>query len=422
VSSIALPWREEEGNPVERALEGVKVLEVSAWAFVPSAGAVLADWGAEVVKVEPPDGDPMRGLITGGITGGPSFPWEIWNRGKRSIGLDLTNPGGRDLLLRLVEDADVFLTSYLPGTRRKLGIDIEDVRGRNPAVIYACGSGQGPLGDEADRGGYDAISFWARGGVAAATTPPDAARPVSQPSGAFGDSLSGMGLAGGIAAALLRRTRTGEGAVVDVSLLGTAMWCMQMSIVGGAVMVAASAPQDAARPPMAAPQLANPLVNSYETSDGRWLALCMLQRDRYWDGVLAATGREDLRSDPRFADPSALSAHTQDAADELARTFRTRTLAEWRTALAGQTGQWDVVANIFEVPRDPQAVANGYVQPVSYEGGVDLPLVSAPAQIDRTPPALRPAPAFNGDADDLLAALGMTEDEILEARIAGALA
>jgi crotonobetainyl-CoA:carnitine CoA-transferase CaiB-like acyl-CoA transferase len=407
---------------MERPLEGVKVLEVSAWAFVPSAGAVLADWGADVVKVEPPEGDPMRGLITGGITGGPSFPWEIWNRGKRSIGLDLRNPGGRDLLLRLAEQADVFLTSYLPPTRQKLGIDIDDVKARNPAVIYACGSGQGPLGEEADRGGYDAISFWARGGLAAATTPPGAERPVSQPAGAFGDSLSGMGLAGGIAAALLRRTRTGEGAVVDVSLLGTAMWCMQMSIAGGAVMMAAAAEQGAAPPASPVPQLANPLVNNYETSDGRWLALCMLQRDLYWDGVLEVIGRTDLRTDARFADPASLGAHTAEAAEELSRTFRTRTLAKWREALGKQPGQWDVVANVLELSHDPQAVANGYVQPIAYEDGLELPMVSAPAQIDRTPPPLQPAPAFNDDADAILAELGMTQDEIIEAKVAGALA
>lgn len=405
---------------MERVLEGINVLEVSAWAFVPSAGAVLADWGAEVVKVEPPDGDPMRGLITGGIEGGPSFPWEIWNRGKRSIGLDLRNPGGRDLVLRLAERADVFLTSYLPPTRRKLGIDIDDIRARNPSVIYACGSGQGPLGEEADRGGYDAITFWARGGIAAATTPPGAERPVGQPAGAFGDSLSGMGLAGGIAAALLRRASTGEGAVVDVSLLGTAMWCMQMSIAGAAVMMAAAA-QPGAAPP-ASPQLANPLVNSYETSDGRWLALCMLQRDLYWPGVLEVIGRSDLGDDPRFADPAALGAHVAEAAEELAKTFRTRTLAEWRQALARQPGQWDVVATVPELPHDPQALANGYVQRVSYDGGVELPLVSAPAQVDRTPPPLRPAPQFNDDADDILGTLGMTQDEILEAKLAGALA
>ena len=143
---------------MERVLEGVKVVEVSAWAFVPSAGAVLADWGAEVVKIEPPEGDPMRGLITGGVTGGPSFPWEIWNRGKRSIGLDLRDPEGREIVLRLTEQADVFLTSYLEPTRRKLGIDVDDVRDRNANIVYACGSGYGPLGDDSDRGGYDSIT------------------------------------------------------------------------------------------------------------------------------------------------------------------------------------------------------------------------------------------------------------------------
>ncbi|HEY8527260.1 MAG TPA: CoA transferase [Acidimicrobiales bacterium] len=429
---------------MERVLEGVKVLEVSAWAFVPSAGAVLADWGAEVVKVEPPDGDPMRGLVTGGITGGPSFPWEIWNRGKRSISLDLRHPDGRELVLRLAETADVFLTSYLAPTRCKLGIDVDDVRARHPGIVYACGTGHGPAGDEADKGGYDAISFWARGGLAASTTPPGTSRPVGQPAGAFGDSLSGMALAGGVAAALVRRARTGEGAVVDVSLLGTALWCMQMSIAGAAVLTAAAAAAAPTEPddptgetdgsggsgppngsgsssPQATNPLANPLVNTYRTADRRWLALCMLQRDVYWDGLCEAIGRPDLVTDPRFADPEARSRHTAEAVAELDATFATRTLAEWREALATQPGQWDVVKTVLELPDDPQARANGYVQPVAYEDGVQLPMVSSPAQIDRTPPPLGRAPGFNDDADDLLRAAGLSDDEILRHRIAGAL-
>ena len=207
---------------MERVLEGIKVLEVSAWAFVPSAGAVLADWGADVVKVEPPTGDPLRGLVNAGIgaEGGPSFPWEAWNRGKRSIALDLKHPDARAIVLKAAAEADVFLTSYLPQTRRKLGLDIDDIRAVNPSIVYGCGTGQGSLGEESEKGGYDAISFWARGGVGSIVTPPGAERPIGQPGGAFGDSLSGMALAGGIAAALVRRARTGEGAVVDVALLG----------------------------------------------------------------------------------------------------------------------------------------------------------------------------------------------------------
>lgn len=399
---------------MERVLEGIKVVEVSAWGFVPSAGAALADWGADVVKIEPPTGDPMRGLISGGV-GGPSFPFEIWNRGKRSVAMDLSVPEARELLLQLCADADVFLTSYLPPTRQKLRIDVDDIKAANPSIVYACGSGSGPRGEESGKGGYDAITFWARGGIASATTPPDVDRPVAQPSGAFGDSLSGQTLAGGIAAALVRRARTGEGAVVDVSLLNTAMWSMQMAIVGGSLMAAAGGP-----PPSAAATLFNPLVNSYKTSDGRWLALCMLQRDLYWSKLCEVMGRSDLLGDERFADPASLSAHVPEAAEELASTFATKTFDEWRAILGTQEGQWDVVANVLEVPHDPQAIANGYVQPVTYDNGTTLPLVTAPAQIDRTPPPIGPAPEFNAHADEVLAAIGLSEEQIIEAKIAGA--
>jgi crotonobetainyl-CoA:carnitine CoA-transferase CaiB-like acyl-CoA transferase len=406
---------------MERVLEGVKVLEVSAWAFVPSAGAVLADWGADVVKVEPPTGDPIRGLINAGIGGGagPAFPWEIWNRGKRSIALDLKHPEAHAIVLKAAAEADVFLTSYLPPTRRRLGLDIEDIRAVNPSIIYGCGTGQGSLGEEAEKGGYDSISFWARGGVGAIVTPQGAERPIGQPGGAFGDSLSGMALAGGVAAALVRRARTGEGAVVDVALLGTAMWCLQMPIVGAAVMTA-NATSASSSAPSPNPQLFNPLVNNYRTSDGRWVSLCMLQRDLYWDGLLVALGREDLRSDERFRAPEALGAHTAEAVAELERTFATLSLDEVRTALGSQPGQWDVMQNVLELPADPQAVANGFVQPVAYDDDVVLPLVSSPAQFDRTPRRLDRAPEFGADTDDFLAELGMDAEQVMQARIDGA--
>jgi crotonobetainyl-CoA:carnitine CoA-transferase CaiB-like acyl-CoA transferase len=410
---------------VERVLDGVKVLEVSAWAFVPSAGAVLADWGADVIKVEPPTGDPLRGLVNAGIGGGsgPSFPWEAWNRGKRSIALDLKHPRAREILLQAAEKADVFLTSYLPPTRRQLGIDIDDIRAVNPTIVYASGTGQGSAGEEAEKGGYDSISFWARGGVGATVTPPGAQRPIGQPAGAFGDSLSGMALAGGVAAALFRRATTGEGAVVDVALLGTAMWCLQMPILGAAVMMAQPPPADDAAPSTARsvnPQIFNPLVNNYRTSDGRWLSLCMLQRDRYWDDVLVAIGREDLRVDPRFSTPEALGEHNDEAIAELERTFAAMSTDQARAALGSQSGQWDVMQNVLELPTDPQAVANGFVQQVEYDNSVSLPLVSSPAQFDRIPNPLGRAPEFGADTDDVLAELGLDADEIIQAKIDGA--
>jgi crotonobetainyl-CoA:carnitine CoA-transferase CaiB-like acyl-CoA transferase len=194
------------------------------------------------------------------------------------------------------------------------------------------------------------------------------------------------------------------------------MWSMQMSIVGGAVMAAAGITM----PASAAATLFNPLVNNYKTSDGRWLALCMLQRDLYWKRLCEVIDRKDLLDDPRFADPESLTANTAEAAAELETTFLTRSLAEWRAVLATQDGQWDVVTTPLEVPSDPQAVANGYVQPISYEGGMTLPLIAAPAQIDRTPPELGQAPEFNAHAEEVLGALGLTDEQILEAKISGA--
>ncbi|MDE3204974.1 MAG: CoA transferase [Acidobacteriota bacterium] len=395
-------------------LDGVKVVEVSAWAFVPSAGAVLADWGAEVVKIEPPSGDPIRGLVNAGV--GPSeglvFPWEIWNRGKKALSLDLTQPEATEIVMRLAETADVFLTSYLAPTRRKLGIDIEAVQARNPSIIYACGSGQGARGDESDKGGYDSISFWSRGSVSASVTPADYHRPVPMPAGAFGDSLSGMALAGGIAAALVRKGRTGEGAVVDGSLLGTAMWCMQMGIVGSAV-----AGPDALSPKG---RIFNPLVNNYRTSDDRWIALCMLQFEAYYEGLFRAIGREDLLTDDRFDSAEARASKSEEIVAELEKTFATRPLTEWRAVLATQKGQWDVVNRMGDLLEDPQALTNGFVQKVDYGAGRSLPLVSSPVQFDRTAIELRPAPTFAADTDEVLEGIGMDRDSILEAKISGA--
>ncbi|HET6966015.1 MAG TPA: CoA transferase [Acidimicrobiales bacterium] len=402
---------------MSRVLEGVRVVEVSAWAFVPSAGAVLADWGADVVKIEPPTGDPIRGLVNAGV--GPAeglvFPWEIWNRGKRSVALDLTRPRAQEIVLRLVEEADVFLTSYLAPTREKLGLDAETVRGRNPSIIYACGTGQGPRGPEADKGGYDSISFWSRGSVSAAVTPPGHPRPVGMPAGAFGDSLSGMSLAGGIAAALVRKARTGEGAMVDGSLLGTAMWCMQMGVVGGAVAAASGR-----QAPAAPSTVMNPLVNTYRTSDDRWVALCMLQPDVYFEGLCRAIARTDMVDDPRFSTPEARAGHTADIVAELEGTFAAFPLDHWRKVLAAQKGQWDVVNRPLDLLEDEQAKVNGFVQMVDYGSGRQLPIIASPVQIDRTPPRLRPAPDFGADTDNVLQAIGMDMDAVIEAKIDGA--
>lgn len=420
-----------------RPLEGVRVVEVSAWAFVPSAGAALAEWGADVVKIEPPSGDPIRGLVNGGLNDaeGIAFPWELWNRGKRAISLDLEKPEAQEIVGRLCEQADVFLTSKLPAVRRKLGIDENAIRSRNPSIIYASGSGYGYEGDEADNGGFDAITFWSRGGVAGAVSPDPAKQPTRMPCGAFGDSLSGLMLAGGIAAAVAHQARTGEGGLVDGSLLATALWSMQMAAAGASVAGAqpghrasnddAAAPNGAsdASPDGGGQWLArsgNPLVNDYITADGRWVGLCMLQRDTYWDGLMVAIGRPDILDDARFASVSARNENVAAAAVEIASTFRNKSLDHWRNALAQQPGQWDVVQNVQELLVDPQAVANGYVQHVEYASGRRLPMYTTPVHFDRTAPVLRRAPEFAADTFEVLSSIGMDVDDVIEAQISGA--
>lgn len=386
------------------------------WAFVPSAGAVLSDWGADVVKIEPPAGDPIRGLNYSGIGPGSygfTMMYEIFNRGKRSVAMDLGAPGARDLLLRMVDTADVFLVSLLPAARRKLGIDVEDIRARNPKIIYACGSGQGAFGEEAEKGGYDSISFWARSGIASAVTPNDYPFPLAMPGGAFGDGTSGAVFAGGIAAAIAHRERTGEGTVVDGALLATAMWALQPGIVGAALSGTDEMPK------MSRNSMPNPLVNNYRTSDGRYIALCMLQGDRYWPGFCEAIGRPDLITHERYSSQELRAQNIDACMDEIDAAFATKTLDEWKAILATQDGQWDIVQKAGELATDRQAVANGYVQRVDYGDGRAISMVSSPVQFGRKPPELRPAPELGANTDDVLLELGLTMDEIIDAKVAG---
>ena len=203
-------------------LAGVKVVEVAAWLFAPSCGAVLADWGADVIKVETPTngGDPYRGFFH---TGAVSPTIELANRGKRSVAVDLSTAAGHDVLLRLVADADVFVTSLLSGSRARLGLDLDDIREANPSIIYVRASGYGPRGTDADTPGYDAAVVWARSGFASFLTPPDAPQPTPQPGG-IGDCVGGLGGAGAVAAALYKRATTGSPSEVDISLLASGMW------------------------------------------------------------------------------------------------------------------------------------------------------------------------------------------------------
>ena len=396
--------------------EGVRILELAQWIFVPSTSALLADLGAEVVKIEHPEtGDPSRGLVTqglGAMRGGVNLAWEQNNRGKRSVGIDFKQPEGMELVYRLAERADVFLTSFRPGALARLGLDVDDLRRRNPRLIYARGHGLGVRGAEADRPCYDMTAFWTRGGMAHVLSRPGIDPPVGQRP-AFGDHSSAMNLAFGIASALFRRERTGEPSVVDVSLLSTAMWILSSDVV-----YCANPDYDPHVPPAAR---ANPLTGMFRTADGRYLTLVFLQPDRYWPDLCRHMGLERLIDDPRFADIESRRQNSAECARILEETFASRTYEEWLEAFGGLDAPWAPMQSVRELRDDPQARANQYMAPVDSPAGVRYELVANPVQFDETPHQLTPAPEVGADTEAVLLELGLSWDEIAAHKTAGAI-
>lgn len=399
-----------------RVLEGIRVVEVSHFAYVPSAGAVLADWGADVVKVENPQhGDPMRGVTIGGIPPGArgfTFMWELSNRGKRSVGIDLATNDGHELLMALVRSADVFLTSFLPRVREKLRIAEHHVRAENESIIYAAGTGQGSRGPEIEAGGFDQTSFWYRAGVASALTPPGG-RPPDMPGAGFGDVTSGMHLAGGIAAALVHRERTGDGVVVDGSLLASGMWAMQPSIVvTGLLGIDEFRFLDRL-------ETTNPLVNTYRTKDDRFIGMCVIKSDKHWAEFCEAIGHGELVDDPRFRTDSDRAANAAACVGILDDIFATQSLDHWTEVLSAQGAQWAVVQRANELRQDDQVAANGYLQQVDYGAGRRVELVPAPVQHGGAPAELRPAPEVGANTEEVLFEAGIDWDEIERLKQAG---
>jgi crotonobetainyl-CoA:carnitine CoA-transferase CaiB-like acyl-CoA transferase len=403
------------GKGMSKPLQGIKVVEVAMWAFVPACGGMLSDLGADVIKVEPPSGDPLRGLKIGAFSGtrDVDLSWESYNRGKKSITLDLKQPEGREVLMKLCEDADVFLTNLLPPARASMGIDGDSIRARFPNIIYASGSGTGPKGPDAAKGGYDAITFWARGGVSSSLTEDTADYPVGPPGPAFGDTLSGSMLCGAICAAIAKRAMTGEPSSVDVSLLGTAMWSMQRFIAQSTM------DQRQRFPRPHAPKPHNVLVHTYRTADDRFVSLCMLQADKYWAPFCQVAGVPDMANDPRYIDANARDENIEECYADMKALFRTRTLAEWRDILDRQRGPWDVVQDVGELHKDVQVQANNLVQAVDYGDGTTIPLVAVPMMFDGETMDARRSPELGADSDMVLDSLGYDEDAIIDLKIKG---
>ncbi len=378
---------------------GIRVVEVASWQFVPAAAAMLADLGASVVKVENTDtGDGQRRMTGGGLmptVGDLALPVEQANRGKRSLSVDLRRPEGREVLDRLVASADVFMTNLLPGQRQRLGVDVDDVRALRPDIVYLRAEGVGRLGPDAGQQGFDPTAFWSRSGIAAAVGGGSPAR--SRPG--FGDRTSSVSAAFGVAAALVRRAATGEGAVVDASLLASALWSNASDLI-----FSAAAQRDFSAVVMGSP--------FFETSDGRWVAFSPTNENLPWADLFTRLGRPDLIEDERFATPAGRARHKGALDDELRAAFGADTLERWRERMIGFEGAFAPVNDLLEVTRDPQVTANDYLTWAEADDGLSVPLVRTPVQIDEQLPSLGRAPRLGQHSREVLAELGFGDAEI----------
>jgi crotonobetainyl-CoA:carnitine CoA-transferase CaiB-like acyl-CoA transferase len=401
-------------------MEGVRILEVAEHTFVPAASALLADMGAEVIKVEHVErGDAMRGLASSGIAVMGTTVHvllEHSNRGKQSIGLDLTTEEGLGILYQLAGSCDVFLTNKMPSVRTKLNIDVDDIRAHNPDIIYVRGTGQGERGPDADKGSYDSLAYWCRSGIALGLKQPEAEHVPPPPAPAFGDSIGAMTIAGGIMGALFHRERTGAATTVDVSLLGTGIWSMGAAL---ALSLQLDVPWG---PPPAGSNTGNPLVSTYRTKDRRFVALCCLQAGKYWAEACEVLGRPELATDERFADAAAIRENSAAGAELVAEAIAERTGDEWRERFASFSGQWTMVQDTLEANDDPQTVANGYVLDCATSDGTPFRLAASPIQYDGQPATPNRAPEFNEHGDDILAGLGLDEEAIIDLKIKGVVA
>jgi crotonobetainyl-CoA:carnitine CoA-transferase CaiB-like acyl-CoA transferase len=394
---------------------GLKVLDFASFIAGPAAATVLSDFGAEVVKVEPPGvGDPHRYLYR--TPPNPAlkenYTWQLTNRNKRSLALDLKNPKSSEILKRLVGWADVLVTNFPPRVRRRLKLTYEDVFPFNPRLIYADITGYGELGPEADKPGFDITAFWARSGLMQFTR--DASSPPAVPVPGIGDHATAISLYAAIVTALYRRERTGEGCCVSTSLIANGAWATAAWLQAALFGAKFSGEIDRKNPP-------NALTASYRTSDNRWLLILFVEEDKNWPVFVKAIERADLQGDPRFADSKSRHANPAALVAELDRLFASQPLANWTALLDAASLPYGVVQIPEEIVKDPQLFANRIVVPINDGSANPRYTVDSPFMLKEQPKvAPGVAPELGQHTDQILKELGFDADQIDDLRAFGA--
>jgi crotonobetainyl-CoA:carnitine CoA-transferase CaiB-like acyl-CoA transferase len=387
-----------------KTFEGVRVVELAQYVFVPAAGTLLADHGAEVIKIEPPGiGDPYRTLKVGDgrETASANLSMEQNNRGKKSLAIDLKNQEGREILLKLLETADVFLTSLRPKALAGLRLEPEDLKARNPKLIYARGNGLGFKGAESDKAGYDASSFWARGGFCDLLTAPGADLPT-RPRPALGDHASAITLLAGIASALFRRERTGQGMTVETSLLQNAAWILSSDLIIARNVEGYN--------PHAGFKTGDrqPLMRAYKTSDERWIQLMLLAPDKSWPELCVILEMPELEKDPRFATGALRIENGAVLCGIIAERIGSRSWAEWSPRFLPWNAPWELIRTIHELGEDPQLAAAGTIFPLSLRNGATVEVIAGPIGFDEQCAPLNAiaSPDLGEHSDEVLSSIG----------------
>jgi len=394
--------------PTDSIFSGLKVLDIASFIAGPAATTVLSDFGADVVKLEPPGiGDPYRYMYLSPPNPrlNDNYTWQLTNRNKRSLVVDLKNPRAGEILSRLISWADVMVTNFPPRVRKGLKLNYEDVCQLNPRLIYADITGYGEVGPEADKPGFDITAYWARSGLMQFTR--DASAPPAIPVPGIGDHATAISLYAAIVTGLYKREQTGKGCNVSTSLIANGAWATAAWLQAALFGAKFTGEIDRVSPPNALGG------GSYRTSDNRWLLLAFVEEDKNWPVFVKAIDRTDLVTDPRFADSKSRHSNSTALVAELDRSFGSQPLAYWKKTLDNHRLPYGVVQIPEEIVKDPQLLANQIIVPIE-DGGTNLRYtVSSPLTINGSPKVVpRCAPNLGEHTDEVLREIGFDSSKI----------